>query len=107
MRYETAFPSLVPSYKWLQRHRSVQVGDVCLIRYKNEVRCTYRLGCVQDVKKGEDGLVRTVILRYKLAGESSYRTVDCPVQGISVIVPVEEQTRLDPTVSNLVPKQEQ
>ena len=104
--YETVFPNLVPNYKWLQRHRSVKVGDVCLIRYKNEVRSTYRLGCVEDVKRGDDGLVRTVILKYKLTGESKFRTVDRPVQGISIIVPIEEQTRLDPLVSEFVPKQE-
>jgi hypothetical protein len=39
--YQTVFPNLVPSYKWLQRHRNVKIGDVCLIRYKNEVRATY------------------------------------------------------------------
>ena len=70
--YETVFPNLVPSYKWLQRHRSVKVGDVCLIRYKNEVRSTYRLGCVEDVKRGIDGLVRTVILKYKLPDEKNF-----------------------------------
>ena len=79
---------------------------MCLIRYKNEVRSTYRLGCVEDVKRGDDGPVRTVILKYKLAGESKYRTIDRPVQGISIIVPIEEQTRLDPLVSEFVPKQE-
>ena len=104
--YETVFPSLVPSYKWLQRHRCVKVGDVCLIRYNNEVRATYRLGCVENVKRGEDGLVRTINLRYKLPGEKKFRTVDRPVQGVSVIVPVEEQTCLNPSVEEFVPKGE-
>ena len=101
--YETVFPHLVPSYKWLQRHRSIKVGDVCLIRYKNEVRATYRLGCIENVKQGEDGLVRTVNLRYKLPGEKNFRTVDRPAQGVSVIVPVEEQTCLDPSAAEFVP----
>jgi transposase InsO family protein len=57
--YQQAFPQLVPSYKWLQRHRNVRVGDVCLIRYRNDVRATYRLGRVQEVKVGSDGLVRS------------------------------------------------
>ena len=73
--YETVFPNLVPSYKWLQRHRSVKVGDVCLIRYKKEIRATYRLGCVEEVKQGSDGLVRTINLRYKLPGEKKFRTI--------------------------------
>ena len=103
---ENVFTNLVPSYKWLQHHRSVKVGDVCLIRYKNEVRSNYRLGCGKDVKRGNDGLVRTVILKYKLAAETKFRTVDHPVQGISIIVPVEKQTRLDPSVPEYIPKQE-
>ena len=50
--YERVLPSLVPSYKWLLRHRNVKVGDVCLIRYKNEVRATFRLGRITEVKEG-------------------------------------------------------
>ena len=112
--YESVFPYLVPSYKWLQRHRNVKVGDICLIKYKSEIRATYRLGRVRDVKKGSDGLVRTVILEYKLSGEKKFRTVDRPVQGVSVIVPIEEQNKevstvnssLDPTVSEFTPKEQ-
>ena len=81
----------MPCHKWLQRHRNVQIGDVCLIRYQKEVRSTYRLGRVREVKTGTDGLVRTVRLEYKLPNEKVFRSVDRPVQGISVIVPIEEQ----------------
>ena len=76
---------------WLQRYRNVKIGDVCLVRYKNEIQSTYRLARVQDVRAGQDGLVRTVLLKYKLPGEKTFRTVDRAVQGISVIVPIEEQ----------------
>ena len=31
--YRSVLPSLVPSYKWGQKHRNVRVGDVCLIKY--------------------------------------------------------------------------
>ena len=98
--YAKVFPYLVPNYKWLQRHRNVRVGDVCLVRYKNEIQANYRLARVQDVRIGDDGLVRTVLLKYKLPSENTFRTVDRAVQGISVIVPVEEQgtgKSLDPT----------
>ena len=90
--YSVVLPTLVPSYKWLQRHRNVQIGDVCLIRYGKDKRATYRLGRVEQVKKGTDGLVRKVSLQYKLPGEKKFRTVDRPVQGIAVVVPVEEQS---------------
>ena len=89
--YAVVLPSLVPSYKWRQRHRNVKEGDVCLIRYKKEKRATYRLGRVTEVEKGEDGLVRKAVLKYKLSGEKNFRTVSRPIHGIAVIVPVEEQ----------------
>ena len=89
--YESVLPSLVPSYKWMQRHRNVKVGDICLIQYKKDVKSTYRLGKVIEVQSSSDGLVRKVILQYKLPNETIYRLVDRPIHGIAVIVPVEEQ----------------
>ena len=89
--YAVVLPSLVPSYKWQQRHRNVREGDVCLIKYNKIKRATYRLGRVIEVEKGEDGLVRKVVLKYKLSGEKNFRTVSRPIHGIAVIVPVEEQ----------------
>ena len=87
---DSVLPTLVPSYKWQQRHRNVKVGDVCLIRYKG-IRSTYRLGRVIEAKPGPDGLVRTIRLQYKLPGEKKFRAVDRAVQGVAVIVPIEEQ----------------
>ena len=98
--YQTVLPSLVPCYKWLQRHRNVKVGDVCLIRYKNDVRSTYRLGQVVKASVGSDGLVRKVVLKYKLPNEKTYRLVDRPIHGIAVIVPVEEQSPSDVSLKN-------
>ena len=89
--YESVLPSLVPSYKWMQRHRNVKIGDICLIQYKKDVKSTYRLGKVIEVQSSADGLVRKVILQYKLPNETIYRLVDRPIHGIAVIVPVEEQ----------------
>ncbi len=106
--YQIAFPQLVPSYKWLQRHRNVCIGDVCLIRYRNDVRATYRLGRVQEIKVGSDGLVRSIV-KYKLPNEKNFRTVSRPIQGVCVIVPVEEQdpvvnSTLNPGATTFVPK---
>ena len=103
--YKVVLPSLVPSYKWMQRHRSVCVGDVCLIRYKNDLRATYRLGRVTEVKKGSDDLVRKVSLSYKLPNENKFRSVERPIHGIAVIVPIEEQEKsiLNPSAPDFVP----
>ena len=89
--YERVLPSLVPCYKWLQRHRNVKVGDICLIQYKNDIRATYRLGRVVEANMSADGMVRKVMLQYKLLNEKAYRYVDRPIHGIAVIVPIEEQ----------------
>ena len=40
---------------------------------------------------GSDGLVRKVVLKYKLPNEKTFRLVDRPIHGIAVVVPVEEQ----------------
>ena len=107
--YQRVLPSLVPNYKWLQRHRNVQPGDVCLIRYKSELKGTYRLGRVKSVKLGDDGAVRTVKLIYKNPTEKNFREVDRSVHGIAVIVPIEEQsqyiaTGLNPAAGVFEPK---
>ena len=99
----TVLPSLVPSYKWKQKHRNVCVGDVCLIKYANMKRGTYRLGRVKSVRTGTDGKVRTVTLSYKNENEKVFREVERPIQGIAVIVPVEEQvSTLNPNADEFV-----
>ena len=89
--YETVLPSLVPCYKWNKRFRNVQVGDICLIKYKNELKGRYRLGKVSSIKIGDDGLVRTITLLYRNEGEKTLREVERPIHGVAVIVPIEEQ----------------
>ena len=54
-------------------------------------RGTYRLSRVKSVRTGTDGKVRTVTLSYKNENEKVFREVERPIQGIAVIVPVEEQ----------------
>ena len=100
--YESVLPSLVPSYKWLQRHRNVKIGDICLIKYANELKARYRLGKVHVVKRSADGHVRSVRIMYKNPGESIFREVDRPIHGIAIIVPIEEQA--SDIVSSLDPK---
>ena len=97
-------PSLLPSFKWMQKHRNVIIGDVCLIKYSNVRRGEYKLGRVKNVKKGDDGNVRTVTLVYKNENENAFREVDRPIHGIAVIVPVEEQNKyeLNPSAKEFV-----
>ena len=63
---------------------------------------TYQLGRVKEVKRGVDGLVRAVVLNYKLPQGKRYRTVDRSIHGIAVIVPIEEQIYDDRGMDNHV-----
>ncbi|XP_067948721.1 uncharacterized protein [Watersipora subatra] len=49
--------------KWLSSKESVKVGDVVLLKEDNQPRNAWRWGVIEDAIKGEDGLVRNVILR--------------------------------------------
>ena len=85
-------PSLVPNYKWLQRHRDVnKVGDICLIRMFKGIRSRNRLGRVIKAKPGDYGFVRKVKVQYKLPEETVFRNVDRAIHDIAVTVQVEEQ----------------
>ena len=61
------FPHLIayPNYKAAKRHKNLQVGDVCLLKYDGKIRGTFRLCQVIEVWKDDQGLVRTVQVGYR------------------------------------------
>ena len=98
------FTSLVPTQKWLKAGRSMCVGDIVLIEYKNKsFPGSYRLGRVKDVEiDPSDDLVRTCTVLYKLIKPASKNSrnifkdviskeVRVPVQRLVLILPIEEQ----------------
>ena len=99
------FTSLVPTQKWLKAVRSMCVGDIVLIEYKNKsFPGSYRLGRVKDVEiDPSDDLVRTCTVLYKLIKPASKNSrnifkdviskeVRLPVQRLIIILPIEEQS---------------
>lgn len=55
------FSSLLPFPKWTERSRNLRPGDICVIKYDNQVRkADYRLCRVNQTYPDEKGLVRTV-----------------------------------------------
>ena len=58
-------PELQKRNKWNMRQKNVEVGDVVLLLEENTPRCLWPLGLVVEVKKGRDGLVRTVKIKTK------------------------------------------
>ena len=88
----------------MQKHRNVKVGDVFLIKYAGLKCGTYRLGRVKSTEAGKDNKVRRVTLVYRNEGEKVFREVERPIQGIAVIVPIEEQQSiLDPKAPEFTP----
>ena len=93
---EQAFPLLLP-YSWFEdtkRHRNLQVGDICLIKYETKVAATYRLCKVVRVVLSDGGIVRTVEV---LLGNSKTtkkaqlgKRLTTAVQHLVLLVPVEE-----------------
>ena len=66
--YSQVFQSLVPAYKWHQKYREVQVGDVVLMHDENAVKGHYRLGRVKEtIPSRTDNIVRKAIVEYKNA----------------------------------------
>ena len=93
---EEAFPLLLPYSRFedTKRHRNLQVGDVCLIKYKTKVAATYRLCKVVRVVLLDGGIVHTVEV---LLGNSKTtkkaqpgKRLTTAVQCLVLLVPVKE-----------------
>ena len=65
--YQQLFQNLLLFQKWKdsQRHKNLQVGNVCLIKYNSKVKGTYRLCCVHEVGPDADGVVGTVSVQLR------------------------------------------
>ena len=93
---EQGFPTLLPYYKYkdTKHHESLQVGDVCLIKYETKVAATYRLCWVTKLLPSTDGLVRTVEVclgNKKLARKGSpTKDLETAVQRLVLLVPANE-----------------
>ena len=56
-------PTLIARKKWHKVTRNVAVGDVVLLVSEDAPRGYWPLGVVQEVTKGEDGVVRPALVR--------------------------------------------
>ena len=92
--YCSVFQDLVPSYKWNQKTREVQVGDVVLMFNENEIKGKYSLGRVKEVIPSRtDNIVRKAIIEYKNVKANSDLTklkmkeTERAIHNLVVIVP--------------------
>ena len=75
--------------KWRKHKRNSQVGDVVLLKEETMASEHYRMGIIIGVLPGEDGRVRTVEVKYKNAGEKSFRRTTRSVHKVVTLVPVD------------------
>ena len=61
--------------KWKLRKPSLQIGDIVIVKNKNESRNTWPLAIVDELIKSKDGLVRSVLLRTGRTGKTSRRAI--------------------------------
>ena len=98
--HEQVFHSLLPfqSLKTAKRHKNLQVGDVCLVKYENKSKANYRLCKVLAVYPDDSGTVRSVQIaipaRDKRAHLLPYHpkeplVMDTGVQRLVLLCPVE------------------
>ena len=94
--FAQVFDSLLPyqSYRDSKRCQNLEVGDVCLLKYENKIKASYRYCKVVETFK-EEGIVRTV--RIKLGGRElkHFRCKDMTVgvQRLVLVTPVESIER--------------
>ena len=94
-------PPLLPhqKYKDAERHENLRVGGVCLLKYDNKVKATYRLCIIREIFHSEEGVVRTVTVGYrpnKLCGGGKYykptplKVIPVGIQRLALICPAEQ-----------------
>jgi hypothetical protein len=85
------FPQRLVQTKWRQEKRDLRTGDIVLRKDETAAGQTYKYAKVVKVHTSADGKVRAADIKYKLPGESVFRTTTRPIHKLVLIIPVEEQ----------------
>jgi hypothetical protein len=88
---EEVFPEMLKQSKWTQDKRDLKVGDIVLRKDETAAGHTYKYAKVIKVHASRDGQVRAADIKYKLPGETVFRTTTRPVHKLVLIIPIEEQ----------------
>jgi hypothetical protein len=89
---EEVFPEMLKQSKWKRDKKDLKVGDIVLRKDETAASQTYKYAKVIKVHASADGKVRAADIKYKLPGESVFRTTTRPIHKLVLVVPVEEQT---------------
>ena len=79
--------TLTHRQKWKRLKTCIKIGDVVLMRDKQVARNHWPLARVSDVKRGDDGLVRSVSLRlHSSSSKDGTRFLDRPISELVLLV---------------------
>ena len=96
-----SFPLFCPKKKWQTEHRNLQVGDIVLLRYEQQLgKDKFRLGKVLDTHPDAHNVVRTVTIglrdhrktkkEKKHEAKAPQTTMKVGIQRLVVLLPIEE-----------------
>ena len=85
-------PYLLPSYKWTNKKRNLQPGDVVLI-HKEDIKRGNHLGKISAVSTSEDNMVRKASVEY-MTGQTK-KVVEKAVSSLILIIPVDYRNQIE------------
>ena len=99
---QDVFPLLVPRTKWQLEHPNLEAGAIVLVRYESKYgKDRFRLARVVDVRRDEDGRVRTAWVGLRNLRRAVREEADVcregltmselPIQRLVMILPPQEQ----------------
>ena len=87
----SAVPKLVAQPKWFKNDEDIKIGDVVLFkRTEGSLAGEYKFGMVDDVHRGADNRIRSVVIRYKNASEEVERKTFRAVRSLIIVHRIDE-----------------
>ena len=87
----SAVPKLVAKPKWFKNDEDIKVGDVVLFkRTEGSLAGEYKYGMVDEVHRGTDNRIRSVVIRYKNANEEVERKTCRAVRSLIIVHRINE-----------------
>ena len=93
--------------KWVNAKRNTKIGDVVFIKDKNLTRLDWAMGTIVDVKRSEDGYVRSATVKpYKKPGCSiTERERDRPIHDLVLLREASQGSEPNPTHPQITTKE--
>ena len=85
-------PNLIIRQKWHVKSRNLREGDLVMVCEHSIVKSKYKMAVVDSVHPSDDGLVRSVTIRYVIRNgtDTTVKHAKRSVQRLVLVMPVEE-----------------